>query len=120
MDSTSPAMQASAAAAGGADEIADRTSVITGRLKSLYRKTVLPVEKRFQYDYFYESPFLSDSEFDGMYLSMLYSLSLMSLSVFMTSSFIMTNPNDVISQPFRLFLFYSQAPGYADRTVQCR
>ena len=61
-------MQASAAtAAGGSNEIADRTSVITGKLKTIYRKTVLPVEKRFKYDYFYESPFLSDCEFDGTY-----------------------------------------------------
>lgn len=65
--SGSPAIQASAAAAGGAEEAADRASVITGRLKSIYRKTVLPVEKRFKYDYFYESPFLSDSEFDGTF-----------------------------------------------------
>ena len=65
-DSGSPAIQASAAAAGssGTDEVADRTSVITGRLKTIYRKTVLPVEKRFKYDYFYDSPFLSDVEFD--------------------------------------------------------
>mmetsp|Transcript_505 Transcript_505/g.1086 ORF Transcript_505/g.1086 Transcript_505/m.1086 type:complete len:568 (+) Transcript_505:70-1773(+) len=66
-DSGSPAIQASAAAAGssGTDEVADRTSVITGRLKTIYRKTVLPVEKRFKYDYFYDSPFLSDVEFDS-------------------------------------------------------
>lgn len=66
-DSGSPAVQASAAAAegGGADETADRTSIITGRLKTIYRKSVLPVEKRFKYDYFYESPFMSDAEFDG-------------------------------------------------------
>jgi GTPase SAR1 family protein len=64
-DSGSPSIQASAAAAGGTDEVADRTSVITGRLKTIYRKTVLPVEKRFKYDYFYESPFLSDVEFDS-------------------------------------------------------
>ena len=63
-DSGSPAITASAAAAGSIDEVADRTSVITGRLKTIYRKTVLPVEKRFKYDYFYESPFLSDVEFD--------------------------------------------------------
>lgn len=61
-DLGSPAIQA---AAGGTDEVADRTSVITGQLKKIYRKTVLPVEKRFKYDYFYESPFLSDSEFDA-------------------------------------------------------
>jgi hypothetical protein len=47
------------------DEIADRTSVITARLKTIYRKTVLPVEKRYKYDYFYESPLLTDAEFDG-------------------------------------------------------
>jgi len=65
-DSGSPSIQAAAAAAaGGTDEVADRTSVITGRLKTIYRKSVLPVEKRFKYDYFYESPFLSDAEFDS-------------------------------------------------------
>ena len=68
---TSPAVQASMATAatggggGPTDEIADRTSVITGRLKSIYRKVVLPVEKRYRYDYFYESPLLTDVEFDG-------------------------------------------------------
>jgi EH domain-containing protein 1 len=49
----------------GGDEIADRTAVITARLKTIYRKTVLPVEKRYRYDYFYESPLLTDVEFDG-------------------------------------------------------
>lgn len=47
------------------DEVADRTSIITARLKTIYRKTVLPVEKRYRYDYFYESPLLTDVEFDG-------------------------------------------------------
>ena len=69
IDGTSPAMNASMAAAassaGVTDEIADRTSVITGRLKTIYRKTVLPVEKKYSYDYFYESPLLTDIEFDG-------------------------------------------------------
>lgn len=65
--SSSPSMQASAAAAVPPpnDEVRDRTAVITGRLKQIYRKTVLPVEKRYKYDYFYESPYLSDVEFDG-------------------------------------------------------
>lgn len=45
--------------------IADRTGMIAGRLKAVYRKSILPVEKRFRYDYFYESPFLSDVEFDA-------------------------------------------------------
>jgi len=68
MDTPSPAVNASMAAAasgGGGDEIADRTSVITGRLKTIYRKTVLPVEKKYKYDYFYESPLLTDVEFDA-------------------------------------------------------
>lgn len=68
IESGSPSVNASmaAAAAGGAtDEIADRTSVITARLKTIYRKTVLPVEKRYKYDYFYESPLLTDVEFDA-------------------------------------------------------
>lgn len=69
VDSGNYAVSASAAAAAAGapvtDEIADRTSVITGRLKSIYRKTVLPVEKKYRYDYFYESPLLTDVEFDG-------------------------------------------------------
>jgi hypothetical protein len=68
-DTGSPSIQVSAAAAGGNDEVADRTSFITGQLKKIYRKTVLPVEKRYKYDYFYESPFLSDVEFDCTYSS---------------------------------------------------
>ena len=70
MADTSWASDLSASAAAGAGttadgEIADRTSVITARLKTIYRKTVLPVEKRYQYDYFFESPLLTDVEFDG-------------------------------------------------------
>jgi len=45
--------------------IADRTSLIAGRLKTIYRKSILPLEKRFRYDYFYDSPFLTDVEFDA-------------------------------------------------------
>lgn len=47
------------------NETADRSQRVQKRLKSIYSKTVLPVEKRFRYDYFYESPFLTDSEFDS-------------------------------------------------------
>lgn len=75
VEAGSPALNASMAAAaannigvaagGVTDEIADRTSVITARLKTIYRKVVLPVEKKYTYDYFYESPLLSDVEFDG-------------------------------------------------------
>jgi len=48
------------------DETEDRTSKITANLKVIYNKCVLPCEKRYRYDYFYESPLLSDVEFDGM------------------------------------------------------
>uniref|UniRef100_A0A7S4W417 Dynamin-type G domain-containing protein n=1 Tax=Ditylum brightwellii TaxID=49249 RepID=A0A7S4W417_9STRA len=52
-------------AARSVEEAADRTNLVAARLKSIYRKSVFPVEKRFRYDYFYESPFLSDIEFDS-------------------------------------------------------
>lgn len=42
----------------------NRTELVQSRLKTIYKKCVLPVEKRFQYDYFYESPCLTDVEFD--------------------------------------------------------
>jgi hypothetical protein len=45
----------------------NRTDMVQSRLKKIYNKAVLPVEKRFRYDYFYESPFLSDVEFDCKY-----------------------------------------------------
>lgn len=47
------------------NETSDRSSKVQSRLKQIYSKTVLPVEKRFQYDFFYESPFLTDVEFDS-------------------------------------------------------
>lgn len=43
----------------------DRTANVAAKLKQIYRKSVLPVEKRYQYDYFYESPLLTDIEFDA-------------------------------------------------------
>jgi hypothetical protein len=52
-------------AEAAADETADRTAMISAKLKSIYRKAVLPVEKRYRYDYFFESPLLTDVEFDG-------------------------------------------------------
>jgi len=45
--------------------VADRTAMVSARLKAIYKKSILPVEKRFRYDYFFESPFLSDVEFDS-------------------------------------------------------
>ena len=65
MGDASWATDHSAAAGTVGGEIADRTNVITGKLKQIYRKSVLPVEKRYKYDYFYESPLLTDVEFDG-------------------------------------------------------
>eukprot|EP00555_Chaetoceros_dichaeta_P011371 CAMPEP_0198257518 /NCGR_PEP_ID=MMETSP1447-20131203/7175_1 /TAXON_ID=420782 /ORGANISM="Chaetoceros dichaeta, Strain CCMP1751" /LENGTH=576 /DNA_ID=CAMNT_0043944437 /DNA_START=107 /DNA_END=1837 /DNA_ORIENTATION=- len=50
---------------GAAGDTSDRTAMVAAQLKRIYKKAVLPVEKRFQYDYFYESPFLSDVEFDS-------------------------------------------------------
>jgi hypothetical protein len=70
---TSSSQSGSVRKAGGApkptgtgDEVADRTAIVAASLKKIYRKAVLPVEKRYKYDYFYESPLLSDVEFDGM------------------------------------------------------
>ena len=47
------------------DDAADRTQQIANRLKDIYTKSVHPVEKRYRYDYFFESPYLTDVEFDG-------------------------------------------------------
>jgi EH domain-containing protein 1 len=49
------------------DEAADRTALISAKLKAIYRTAVLPVEKRYRYDYFFESPLLTDVEFDGKF-----------------------------------------------------
>ena len=48
---------------GGVSE--DRTLVIAARLKQLYSRSILPIEKKYRYDYFFDSPLLSDVEFDG-------------------------------------------------------
>ena len=45
----------------------DRTSMIANKLKQLYTKSILPIEKKYRYDYFFDSPLLSDVEFDGTY-----------------------------------------------------
>eukprot|EP00978_Attheya_sp_CCMP212_P000004 scaffold9_cov58-Attheya_sp.AAC.4 len=49
---------------GGKKSETDRTALVSARLKQIYRKAVFPVEKRHRYDYFYESPFLTDVEFE--------------------------------------------------------
>ena len=63
MSHSSVAHHAAEETVGG--ETAHRTAKVAARLKELYKKHVLPVEKRYQYDYFFESPLLSDVEFDG-------------------------------------------------------
>ncbi len=57
-------MATSNATASADGDQGNRTEMVQSRLKQIYKKAVLPVEKRFRYDYFYESPFLSDVEFD--------------------------------------------------------
>lgn len=67
------AKEASSYAGGGmaagskisSGDTAERSTKVQARLKQIYKKAVLPVEKRFRYDYFYESPFLTDTEFDS-------------------------------------------------------
>lgn len=54
------------AAAPVSTETEDRTAMVSARLKALYSKHILPIEKRYQYEFFFESPLLSDVEFDGM------------------------------------------------------
>ena len=121
--SGSPAIQASSAAAGGAEEAVDRTSVITGRLKSIYRKTVLPVEKRYKYDYFYESPFLSDSEFDGTFSSWFVCRTVACFCrIEIDWVTALEHLNAKSHRHSSLFEIYShsQASSDVDRTVQCR
>eukprot|EP00563_Minutocellus_polymorphus_P001367 CAMPEP_0181032174 /NCGR_PEP_ID=MMETSP1070-20121207/6606_1 /TAXON_ID=265543 /ORGANISM="Minutocellus polymorphus, Strain NH13" /LENGTH=567 /DNA_ID=CAMNT_0023109563 /DNA_START=134 /DNA_END=1837 /DNA_ORIENTATION=- len=60
-----PSTGLSNGSASSSNDVADRTAMIAARLKSIYKKSVLPVEKRHRYDYFYESPFLTDVEFDA-------------------------------------------------------
>jgi hypothetical protein len=42
--------------------------MVAARLKQIYKKSVLPCEQRYRYEYFYESPLLSDVEFDGAFI----------------------------------------------------
>ena len=60
---------------GGAEEqqneLAERTHSIAMKLKAIYKKSIMPVEKRFRYDYFYDSPIMNDIEFDGELLMLL-------------------------------------------------
>ena len=56
---------AGAADGGGDMGDKDRAGLVAARLKQIYKKSVLPCEQRYRYEYFYESPLLSDVEFDG-------------------------------------------------------
>ena len=47
------------------DEASNKASIVAGKLKAIYKTNILPAEKRYQYDFFYESPFLTDTEFDA-------------------------------------------------------
>ena len=47
------------------DVLLDKTNRVSTKLKAIYKDNILPAEKRYQYDYFYESPFLTDVEFDA-------------------------------------------------------
>ena len=61
---STPSRPGSAPAAEATTD-ADRTALVAARLKQIYKKHVLPAEKRYQYEFFFESPYLSDVEFDG-------------------------------------------------------
>lgn len=50
---------------GGADEAINKTNNVSAKLKAIYKDNILPAEKRYRYDFFYESPFLTDVEFDA-------------------------------------------------------
>ena len=50
---------------GNADEATNKTNKVSAKLKAIYKDNILPAEKRYRYDFFYESPFLTDVEFDS-------------------------------------------------------
>jgi len=50
---------------GSGDEALDKTNRVSARLKAIYKDNILPAEKRYRYDFFYESPYLTDVEFDA-------------------------------------------------------
>jgi len=47
------------------DDAARKTNKVNEQLKSIYKNNVLPAEKRYRYDFFYESPHMTDVEFDA-------------------------------------------------------
>jgi len=53
------------ATTGNADDAINKTGIVSTKLKAIYKDNILPAEKRYQYDFFYESPHLTDVEFDA-------------------------------------------------------
>jgi len=47
------------------DEVISKTNKVSHKLKEMYKNNILPAEKRYRYDFFYESPHLTDVEFDA-------------------------------------------------------
>jgi GTP-binding protein EngB required for normal cell division len=62
---TMPKKHPPAMALVGNDENINKTNKVSAKLKAIYKDNILPAEKRYQYDFFYESPFLTDVEFDA-------------------------------------------------------
>mmetsp|Transcript_5715 Transcript_5715/g.10296 ORF Transcript_5715/g.10296 Transcript_5715/m.10296 type:complete len:563 (-) Transcript_5715:315-2003(-) len=48
-----------------ADVAINQTISVSTKLKAIYKDNILPAEKRYRYDFFYESPYLTDVEFDA-------------------------------------------------------
>lgn len=64
-DWSNPSSLSSSSPAVGTDEAITKTNRVSSQLKAIYTENILPAEKRYRYDYFYESPFLTDVEFDA-------------------------------------------------------
>ena len=47
------------------DDVINKTNKVSTKLKAMYKDNILPAEKRYRYDFFYESPHLTDVEFDA-------------------------------------------------------
>jgi len=65
MKSPEKKQKTAAASLGKHAEAINKTSLVSEKLKAIYKDNILPSEKRYQYDFFYDSPFLTDVEFDA-------------------------------------------------------
>ena len=61
----SPEKKQKTASLGSHAEAINKTSLVSEKLKAIYKDNILPSEKRYQYDFFYDSPYLTDVEFDA-------------------------------------------------------